>query len=175
MKGRRLSQLFPAPSLTLPRSQKCSRGKGTLIGTLMAALVALAPGFAAALTPEEGPIRFRPVHVYIDPAGTPLAAYQIEIVADGNARIVGVEGGEHPAFAEPPAYDPAALAGGRIIIAAFDLGDDLPTERTRVATIHMREAGPLDPTYSATLQAVGDPDGQPIDATVVLEPDEGDR
>ena len=125
--------------------------------------------------PEPGPVRFRPVHVYVDPAGTPLAAYQIEIVADGNAKIVGVEGGEHRAFFEPPHYDPAALTGGRIIIAAFDTGSDLPTQKTRVATIHMREAGTTEPTYHATLQIAGDQDGSVIPATVELLPDEGDR
>src|SRR5262249_39121012 len=93
---------------------------------------------ARAVESAEGPIRFRPVHVYVDPAGAPLAAYQLEIVVDGNAMIVGVEGGEHPAFARPPHYDPAALAGGRIILAAFDTGTELPTQRTRVATVHMR-------------------------------------
>jgi len=134
----------------------------------------LLPAQARAADPQEGPIRFRPVHVYVDPAGTPLAAYQIEIVADGHALIVGVEGGEHAAFALPPHYDPAALAGGRIIIAAFNTGQDLPSQRTRVATIHMRETGAVEPTYHATLQAAGDADGRPIDATVELVPDEGD-
>ena len=127
-----------------------------------------------AAAPNEGPIRFRPVHVYVDPAGVPLAAYQIEIVVDGNAQIVGVEGGEHPAFIAPPKYDPAALAGGRIIIAAFDTGRDLPTQRTRVATVHMREVGSVEPTYRATLEIAGGSDGRPIDATVELVPDEGD-
>jgi len=130
---------------------------------------------AQAVEPAQGPIRFRPVHVYVDPAGAPLAAYQLEIVVDGNAMIVGVEGGEHPAFAWPPHYDPAALTGGRIILAAFDTGTELPTQRTRVATVHMRETGSVEPSYHATLQIAGGPDGRPIEATVELEPDEGDR
>ena len=142
---------------------------------VVAAALMLLPALAAASDAEHGPIRFRPVDVYVDPAGTALAAYQIEIVVDGNAKIVGVEGGDHPAFAAPPHYDPAALAGGRIIIAAFDTGSDLPTQRTRVATVHMREAGPVEPTYHATLQIAGGPDGRPIDATVDLVADEGDR
>jgi hypothetical protein len=143
------------------------------VHALVAALVLL-PALVMAAPPNEGPIRFRPVHVYVDPAGVPLAAYQIEIVVDGNAQIVGVEGGEHPAFIAPPKYDPAALAGGRIIIAAFDTGSDLPTQRTRVATVHMREVGSVEPTYRATLEIAGGPDGRPINATVELVPDEGD-
>jgi hypothetical protein len=132
------------------------------------------PAPVAAAEPDAEPIRFRPVHVYVDPAGTPLAAYQVEIVADGDAIIVGVEGGEHPAFFAPPYYDPAALAGGRIIIAAFDTGSDLPAQRTRVATLHLREVGPVEPTYRATLEIAGDSDGRVIDAAVDLVPDEGD-
>jgi hypothetical protein len=141
---------------------------------LVVTALVLFPGLASGADPEEGPIRFRPVHVYVDPAGTPLAAYQIEIVADGNAKIVGVEGGAHGAFAEPPYYDPAALAGERVIIAAFDTGGDLPSQRTRVATLHVREAGPIEPTYDATLQIAGGADGRPIDASLELVPDEGD-
>jgi hypothetical protein len=138
------------------------------------ALVFLAAIAVAAEPAENGPIRFRPVHVYVDPAGTPLAAYQVEIVADGNATIVGVEGGDHPAFLGPPYFDPAALAGGRIIIAAFDTGSDLPNQRTRVATLHMREVGSAEPTYRATVEVAGNPDGEAIDAAVDLVPDEGD-
>jgi hypothetical protein len=142
---------------------------------LFAAALLVAAERALAGGADTGPIRFRPVHVYVDPAGAPLAAYQIDIVADGNAEIVGVEGGEGPAFRRPPHYDPAALAGARIIIAAFDTGADLPTQRTRVATVQMRESGSVEPTYRASLQIAGGPDGHPIDAAVALEPDEGDR
>ena len=60
----------------------------------------------------------------------------------------------------------SAIAAGRIIVAPFDTGRDLPNERTRVATVHMREAGPKEPTYHATLQIAGGADGRPIDATV---------
>src|SRR5690348_13106857 len=107
--------------------------RALILVPLLAFLLMLANGRAAAA--DDGPIRFRPVHVYVDAGGTPLAAYQIEIVVDGNAQIVGVEGGEHPAFALSPHYDPAALASGRIIIAAFNTGPDLPSQRTRVATV----------------------------------------
>jgi hypothetical protein len=138
------------------------------------AFVLVGAAAAAAGPAENGPIRFRPLHVYVDPAGMPLAAYQVEIVAGGNATIVGVEGGEHPAFLEPPYYDPAALAGGRIVIAAFDTGSDLPRQRNRVATLNLREVGSVDPTYRATLEIAGNADGEAIDAAVDLVPAEGD-
>jgi hypothetical protein len=118
--------------------------------------------------------RYQPVDVFIDSGDQPLAAYQIEVTVDGEAMIVGVEGGDTPAFAPAPHYDPKALAGGRIIIADLDVGSDLPRGRTRVATLHMRESG-APPTYHVVLQAAANADGTPIPATVRLEPEQGDR
>ena len=118
--------------------------------------------------------RYQPVDVYIDSGDRPLAAYQVEVTVDGEAMIVGVEGGDVAAFAAPPHYDPRALAGGRIIIADLDLGDDLPQGRTRVATLHMRESGG-PPQYHATVQAAGGADGTPIPVTVTLVPQLGER
>lgn len=117
-------------------------------------------------------VRFRPVDVYIDSGGEPLAAYQVEITARG-ATIAGVEGGDPPAFAEPPHYDPAALQGGRIILAAFNTGGDLPRGRTRVATLHMRETGNSE--YQIKLAAAANAAGARIDATASAEPREGER
>ena len=82
------------------------------------------------------------------------------MTVDGDAMIVGVEGGDAPAFAAAPHYDPKALAGGRIIIADLDVGTDLPRGRTRVATLHMRESG-APPTYHVALQAAANADGSP--------------
>ncbi len=118
--------------------------------------------------------RYQPVDVYVDSGDQPLAAYQLEVTVDGDAMIVGVEGGDAPAFAAAPHYDPKALAGGRIIIADLDVGTDLPHGRTRVATLHMRESG-APPTYQVTLQAAANADGTPIPATAHLEPEQGDR
>jgi hypothetical protein len=143
--------------------------------SLLAAAAILAADGARGGGSDTGSIRFRPVHVYVDPGGAALAAYQIEIVVEGSGAIVGVEGGADPAFHLPPHYDPAALADDRIILAAFDTHATPPTERIRVATVQMRETGSGEPTYRATLQIAGGPDARPIDATVTLEPDEGDR
>jgi hypothetical protein len=129
------------------------------------------------------------VHVYLDPAGKPLAAYQFELVcsvpvrayspADGedNAsrrhyerqiKIVGVEGGEHPAFKEAPYYDPAALMNERIIIAAFNTGSDLPTTRTRIATVHLQITGDAEPKYALKLITAADSNAEGIPAKITL-------
>ena len=136
---------------------------------LLAALLLLAG--SAVASPAQ---RYQPVDVFIDSGDAPLAAYQVEVQVEGDAMIVGVEGGETPAFAAAPHYDPKALTGGRIIIADLDVGTDLPHGRTRVATLHMRESG-APPTYHVTLQAAADADGNSIPATVQLEPEQGDR
>ena len=136
--------------------------------------LALASLLLGASAGDSAAQRYQPVDVFVDSGDQPLAAYQIEVTVDGDAMIVGVEGGDSPAFAPAPHYDPKALAGGRIIIADLDVGSDLPRGRTRVATLHMRESG-APPTYHVVLQAAANADGTPIPATVRLEPLEGDR
>jgi hypothetical protein len=115
-------------------------------------------------------VRFAPVHVYLDPAGTPLGAYQFELKAtSGQIKIVGVEGGEHPAFQEAPYYDPAALMNDRIIIGAFNTGADLPTARTRIATIHLQITGDADPKYVLSLTTAADASGEDLPVEITLE------
>ena len=134
--------------------------------------------FALALLPltagAEAPPRFRPVEVWLDAGAEPLAAYQVEITADADAKVVGVEGGAASAFAAPPRYDPAALQGGRIILADFSTGADVPRGRIRVATLHVREAAGSAPTYRAEVSASAAPDGRRIPVTVQLVPQQGD-
>ena len=128
---------------------------------------------AAALppaAPEGGEVRFRSVDVFIDSAEYPLAAWQIEITCqDPGAKIVGVEGGDTKPFAAAPYYDPAALEGGRIIIAAFTTEDGPPAGRSRVARVHMIETGAAGgPGYSARLMAAALQGGDRIEASVEL-------
>ena len=118
----------------------------------------------------EPGVRFAPLHVYLDSGDRSLAAYQFELKATvGQIEIVGVEGGEHKAFSQAPYYDPAALAQDRIIIAAFNTGQDLPTGRTRIATIHLQIAGPVEPHYELNLTVAGDADGEKIPARLTCE------
>jgi hypothetical protein len=106
------------------------------------------------------------VDIYVDSGDVPLGAYQFELsAAVGEVKIVGVEGGEHPAFAEPPYYDPAALQEDRIIIAAYSLADELPTHRTRVARVHVQVTGDK-PAYAVELTVAADAEGNPLDAAI---------
>jgi len=155
-----------------------------------ATILLTVPQVGQASRPERTNVRFAPVHVYLDPAGKPLAAYQFELVCSVPARayssaevednasrrhyerqikIVGVEGGEHPAFEEAPYYDPAALQNDRIIIAAFNTGSDLPTKRTRIATIHMQITDDAEPKYALSLTTAADANGENLPATITLE------
>ena len=116
---------------------------------------------------EEGRSRFRAVDIYMDSGSTPLAAYQLEFTAtNGVAKIVGIEGGEHPAFRQPPFYDPTAIQHERVIIASFSTAaaTDLPTGKTRVATIHYQTTDTQPPRFGLKLQTAGDAKGNKISA-----------
>ena len=134
-----------------------------VLGTALAQEPAPAPPQQATSSP------FRYLDVFIDPQGKPLAAYQFELVAPKGVQLVGIEGGEHRAFADPPPYyDPKALqAGERIVIAAFDTGADLPAGRTRVARVMVRVEGPAKPDYHVTLQVAASSDAKPIEGGTI--------
>jgi len=114
----------------------------------------------------SAPTRFAWVDAWIDPHGQPLAAYQFELKSSGGGAVtlVGVEGGEHPAFTPPPYYDAKANVQKRIVIAGFNTGDDLPRTRTRVARVMVQIKG--NPTWSATLQVAASNQAKPIEADV---------
>ena len=114
--------------------------------------------------------RFTTVELFVDPRGNALGAYQIEFLADpARVTLVGIEGGEHPAYRQPPYYDPRALSGHRVILAALSTATELPSARTRVATLHLRvTGGDGEPTYQAKLEVAGDRNGRPIAADVTV-------
>ena len=121
---------------------------------------------------EEGRSRFGAVDIYVDSGSTPLAAYQLEFAAtNGAAKIVGIEGGEHAAFRQPPFYDPKAIQHERVIIASFSTAAaaDLPIGKTRVATIHYQTTGNQPPRFELKLQTAGDADGRKIPAQASFE------
>jgi len=121
---------------------------------------------------EEGRRRFGAVDIYVDSGSTPLAAYQLEFAAtNGVARIVGIEGGEHPAFRQPPFYDPQAIQHERVIIASFSTAatNQLPAGKTRVATIHYQTTDAQPPQFALKLQTVGDAQGNKTSAQASLE------
>ena len=114
--------------------------------------------------------RFAAVDVYIDPHGRPLAAYQFELVAaNADVTLVGVEGGDHAAFASPPFYDTHANVQKRIVIAAFNAGRDLPSGRTRVARLMVRVTGDAAPAYTATLRTAASTDAATLSASINVQ------
>lgn len=143
---------------------------------MLAALLLLVTSARVATPQAAAPpaVRFGSVDVFIDAGDTPLAAYQFEVKAKtGHVLLVGLEGGEHPAFKSPPYYDPQALLGGnaggdRIIVAAFNAGADLPRGKTRVARLHVQIAGDAEPAFDSTLQVAAGSDGAPIPATLSI-------
>jgi hypothetical protein len=121
---------------------------------------------------EEGRSRFRAVDIYVDSGSTPLAAYQLEFAAtNGVAKIVGIEGGEHPAFRQPPFYDPKAIQHERVIIASFSTAAaaELPTGKTRVATVHYQTTDTQPPRFELKLQTAGDAQGNKVSAQASFE------
>jgi len=135
--------------------------------TLMAILLfGLAAGlWAQEAAPEEGRTRFCAVDIYLDPNGSPLAAYQIEFaVSNVTAKIVGIEGGENAAFREPPFYDSKAMQRDRVVLGAFSTANStqLPSARTRVARVHLQLSGANSPQYELKIQAAADSDGKRI-------------
>ena len=134
----------------------------TLFGTTGPAID---PDREAGTRPSQ--TRFAWVDVSIDPRGQPLACYQFELTAkDADVTLVGVEGGEHAAFMQPPYYDPHANVQNRIVIAAFNTGADLPRNRTRVARVMVRVTGPRRPQYAAALQVAADSAANKIPADI---------
>ena len=131
-------------------------------------ICALATSLFAQQPAEESRIRFRAVDIYVDSANTPLAAYQVEFsVTNGIAKIVGIEGGTHAAFREPPFYDPKAMQQERVIIAAFstEQPQNLPKGKTRVATIHIQTIGFEKAAFNLQLEAAANSNGNKIAAT----------
>ena len=117
-------------------------------------------------------VRFQAVDIFVDSKEVPLAAYQLEFsVKNSDVKVVGVEGGEHPAFKDAPFYDPKAIQQERVIIAAFNTAaaDQLPKAKTRVATIHLQILSEPPPQYALTLQAAATVDGGKIAAEVTFE------
>lgn len=139
--------------------------------TLWTILCALICGLslASAQQTTTNAIRFQAVEIFADSQTAALAAYQLEFtVTSGNAKIVGIEGGEHPAFVEAPFYDPKAIQHERVILAAFSTqpAEKLPIGKTRVATIHLQVSGPDELKFETKLTTAASSDGNKITATI---------
>jgi len=128
-----------------------------------------------------GGTRFTTIEVHIDPAGEPLGAYQFVFDAGPGgasgatgARIVGLEGGGHPAFDEPPYYDRQAIQKqtDRIIVAAFNTSAprQLPSEKNHIATLHLAMPGDAETDFNVKLQTAANHKGESIEATLTTQP-----
>lgn len=112
---------------------------------------------------------FSSVTLRIESSAAELSAWQLRARwNDPRTRIVGVEGGEG-AFTEPPRYDPRALRGGEIVLAALAADDSPERGSVRVAVIHVEHAAGTVPGLNILeLIAVGS-DGERIRARLVQE------
>lgn len=140
-----------------------------LIAFILALTFSLSPTTGVADS-AAGVTRFTTVDIFLDTGDFPLAAYQLDFnAAVGDVRIVGIEGGEHTAFSEPPFYDPKAIQQERVILASFNTAgaDSLPTGRTRIATVHLHVNGESEPKFTASLTAVADDRGELIPHALV--------
>ncbi len=140
-----------------------------LIGTILLALPLFTqqPAAESEAAAGDNSVRFMPLQITLDPQGQSLAAYQLELrTRSGRVKIVGLEGGDHPAFSQPPYYDAQALMQDRIIIAAFSTDANLPTTATRVTTVHLQVLGDIDPEFDIDLTVAADSNSQSIDTLV---------
>jgi hypothetical protein len=123
---------------------------------------------------ENASVRFVAVDIYLNSA-EPVAAWQFELQdRNGLMKIVGVENGASAAYSPAPYYDREAVQLGtadRIIVADFSLAEpsQLPSGRTRVATLHLMLTGPGEPAFELDLVTAVRHDGRTIDASITLE------
>ena len=121
-------------------------------------------------------IRFEAIDVFLDSGDLPLAAWQLELRSlTQDVEIVGIEGGEHPAFKEPPFYDPRAMNNNRVILGAFNTGSDnqLPSGRSRVARVHVQITGPGERLWHTELTTSASSDGRNIPAELSIAKAQG--
>lgn len=118
---------------------------------------------------ESGGSSFRAIDVFVDSGNQALAVYQLTFVGTNSVKIVGIEGGEHSAFAEPPYYDPEAMQSDRVVIGAFNTSRDLPSGRTRIATLHVQTQSNVAPGYGVEVNAAAAADGKAITVKVKLQ------
>jgi hypothetical protein len=129
----------------------------------------LRPGGAARGAGAPGQtVRYWMMDVIVDTDGQHLAAYQLEMTdPTGRSRIVGIEGGEHPAYKEPPYCAPAAMSQeGRAILAAFSTDRELPSGKIRVARVCVQTIGGGAPEFDVKLVVAATSDGRKIPALV---------
>ena len=115
--------------------------------------------------------RFESVDIWVDSGASPLAAYQLKVnFSSGAIKLVGVEGGEAPAFRDPPHFDARALQKDRIVLAAFSLRPptQLPVGSTRVARLQVFVPANVSAEARISLMTASDSEGRILPAKTVL-------
>src|SRR5258706_288167 len=122
---------------------------GCIVGFILCMLAAAVdPAPTPNPTLEPAASRFGTVDLFVDSARQQMGAWEMEFKATtGQVEIVGIERGDNPDFRDPPYYDPAALKSNRIVVGAFNVTNDLPMGRTRVARLHLHISGAQKPVY----------------------------
>ena len=121
-------------------------------------------------------IRFEAIDVFVDSGNQSLAAWQLELSCHTkDVEIVGIEGGEHPAFKEPPFYDPRAMNNNRVILGAFSMNknEQLPSGRSRVARVHVQITGPGERLWHTELTTAASSTGMKIQAQLSIAKAQG--
>lgn len=127
----------------------------------------------AALVCAAADSRFTAVEIYLESA-EPVAAWQFEFGQPGGSmKVVGVENGESAAFHGAPYYDREAVQSGtadRIVVADYSLAAtaELPSGRTRIATLHLMIDGKDDVGFHLELVKAVAPDGRVLEASIGL-------
>src|SRR6185503_6777104 len=116
-----MTKLRDIRSRVLPAlaSRRAWGSRSLTVIAVLACLMFPARQFLAQEAQQATAIRFNALDIFVDSGTRPLAAYQLTFTATtGDVKIVSIEGGEHPAFKEPPNYDPQAIQQERAILAA---------------------------------------------------------
>ncbi|MEE8468786.1 MAG: hypothetical protein V3T22_10035 [Planctomycetota bacterium] len=130
----------------------------TLIPAMALMLTPILAGAADFGAPAQEP-RFTHVDLYVDSGDAPLHAWQVRLSdPSGRAKVVGVEGGQDPAWQHPPYHDPQALQRGEIVLAAYSL-EGGPSGRQRVARVHLAIDGAADVDFLLVLQTAASAEG----------------
>ena len=123
---------------------------------------------------ENDSVRFAAMDIYLHSV-EPIAAWQFELNdRHGLMKVVGVERGESPAYTRAPYYDREAVRldeADRIVVADYSLADvdELPSGRTRIATLHLILGGSDDTDFNLLLITATTFDGHATDASASFE------
>lgn len=124
--------------------------------------------------PEAQAGTFGAVEIWIDAGAERLGAWQVELSGPDGLRYSAVEGGEAGAFEEAPTYDPAALLGGRLILAAYagapERDGEPPSGRVRVARVHYLAPNSNSVAFERSGTVTADSEGRRRDFEVTLVP-----